>query len=81
MGWRKLAGTVLLLSLFSAALLPMTASQASETIRYIYDAKGRVVRVERTGTVNNGVSTDYSYDRANNRRRVLTTGSANLPPP
>lgn len=76
---RKLLAIIILA--LPAPMFVVSAAQASETIRYIYDAKGRVVRVERTGTVNNGVSTDYSYDRANNRRRVLTTGSANLPPP
>lgn len=54
---------------------------SAETIRYIYDAKGRVVRVERTGTVNNGVSVNYEHDRANNRRRIVVVGSTNNPPP
>ena len=58
-----------------------SAAFGTETIRYIYDAKGRLVRVERTGTVNNGVNTDYEHDRANNRHRVHVTGSPNLPPP
>lgn len=64
-----------------APMFVVSAAQASETIRYVYDAKGRVVRVERTGSVNNGVTTVHQYDRANNRRRVIVTGSANLPPP
>lgn len=67
----------------AAALVALGAvsAGAAETIRYVYDAKGRVVRVERTGTVNNGVTTVHHYDRANNRRRVIVTGSPNLPPP
>ena len=56
-------------------------AHASETIVYKYDAKGRLVRVERTGTVNNGVTAQYQYDKAHNRRRVIVTGSPNLPPP
>jgi YD repeat-containing protein len=54
----------------SAALLAFagpTLAAAAETITYRYDARGRLVRVERTGTVNNGVVTSYGFDRANNR--------------
>ncbi|WP_413414235.1 hypothetical protein [Sphingomonas sp. Sphisp140] len=46
---------------------------------YTYDAKGRVVRVARSGSANNGVVTQYTYDKAGNRKRVVTTGSANAP--
>ena len=31
------------------------AAIASETVKYTYDAKGRLVRVEHFGNVNNGV--------------------------
>lgn len=54
---------------------------AAETIAYSYDAKGRLVQVARTGTVNNGVTTTYSYDKADNRTGKTTTGSPNPPPP
>ena len=57
------------------------AAIAAETITYTYDAKGRVIKVERSGTVNNGVDTDYSYDDAENRTNKTTTGSPNSPPP
>jgi len=53
------------------------SAQAAETITYTYDAKGRVVKVDRTGTVNNGVSTTYTEDKADNRTNVKTTGSPN----
>lgn len=56
-------------------------AQAGETITYKYDAKGRLVEVKRTGTVNNNVSTTYSHDKADNRKNVTTTGSSNSPPP
>lgn len=52
-------------------------AMSAETITYTYDAKGRVVKVQRTGTVNNGVTTDYTHDKANNRRSVKVTGSSN----
>lgn len=48
---------------------------ASETVTYTYDAKGRLVKVERSGTVNDGVTTEYQHDDADNRKRVITTGS------
>ncbi len=62
-------------------LVTSGAAQASETIKYTYDAQGRLVRVERTGTVNNGVNTDYEIDKADNRKRVKTTGAATSTPP
>lgn len=55
-------------------------ASASETQKYRYDAKGRLIKVERTGTVNNGVNTEYSHDKADNRVRLKTTGSSNPPP-
>lgn len=55
--------------------------QASETVKYTYDAKGRLIKVERTGTVNNNVTTTYEHDKADNRKKVKTTGSSNAPPP
>jgi uncharacterized protein (DUF697 family) len=67
----------------SAALLLGTgvAAVAAETITYSYDARGRLVKVLRTGTVNNNVQTTYSHDKANNRKNTTTTGSPNAPPP
>lgn len=55
--------------------------QAAETITYKYDAKGRLVEVKRTGTVNNNVTTTYSHDKVNNRKNLVVTGSSNSPPP
>jgi hypothetical protein len=52
-------------------------ARATETIKYTYDAKGRLVKVERLGTVNNGVTTTYSHDKADNRSNIKTTGSPN----
>lgn len=53
---------------------------AAETITYTYDAKGRLVKVVRTGTVNNNVTTEYEHDKADNRTKVKTTNSPNPPP-
>ena len=57
------------------------AVQAAETIVYTYDAKGRLVKVERSGTVNQGVRTEYKHDKADNRVEKTTTGSPNPPQP
>ena len=54
---------------------------ASETINYSYDAKGRLVKIERSGNVNNGVVTNYAFDKADNRTNKQTTGSPNPGPP
>ena len=67
-----------------ALLLPSfaiaTSATAAETITYTYDAKGRLVKVVRTGTVNNNVTVDYEHDKADNRTRLKTTNSPNPPP-
>lgn len=56
-------------------------ARAGETIAYTYDAKGRLTKVVRSGTVNAGVATSYTHDKADNRRALKTTGSPNPPPP
>jgi hypothetical protein len=53
---------------------------AAETITYSYDAKGRLVKVVRSGTVNNNVTVEYSHDKSDNRTRVKTINSPNPPP-
>ena len=60
-----------------AGLLSASLAHATETITYTYDAKGRLVKVVHTGTVNNGVTVDYTHDKADNRTNVKTTGSPN----
>ena len=65
----------------AAAASLATAAEADETITYSYDARGRLVQVARTGTVNNGVTTTHQYDKADNRVVKTTTGSPNVGPP
>lgn len=62
---------------FLAATISLVSvsAQAGETVTYRYDARGRLVKVERTGTVNNGANTTYEIDKAHNRKRVVTTGA------
>jgi uncharacterized protein involved in exopolysaccharide biosynthesis len=62
-----------------AATAAAAAAMASETITYTYDARGRLVKVVRTGSVNNNVSASYSYDKADNRTSV-NVASPNAPP-
>ncbi len=59
------------------ALAWSTPALASETITYTYDAQGRLVTVVHSGTVNNGLQTQYTPDNADNRTRKTTTGSPN----
>lgn len=59
----------------AAALLVPVAVSAAETLTYAYDARGRLVQVVRTGTVNNNVQTAYTHDDANNRANATTTGA------
>ena len=57
-----------------AALAMAAAAYAAETITYAYDARGRLVKIQHSGSVNNNVSTNYQYDRADNRTLKNTTG-------
>jgi hypothetical protein len=64
---RALVALIVLLVLGAAAY-------AAETITYTYDARGRLIRVAHSGTVNNNVATNYTYDDADNRTLKNTTG-------
>jgi YD repeat-containing protein len=60
---------------FAAAaigLIGSSTASATETITYTYDARGRVVKVVKTGTVNNNTQTCYKVDKAGNRTNVKT---------
>jgi len=65
--------------LLLAGLAAAAAAWASETITYTYDARGRLVKVVRSGSVNNNVTANYSYDKADNRTNVNVV-SPNSPP-
>ena len=62
---------VLLASIIAA--LAGVAATASETINYTYDARGRLVQVKHSGSVNNNVTANYQYDKADNRTNVNVT--------
>ncbi len=57
----------------AVALTSIASLASAETTIVTYDAKGRVVQVVRS----NGVVTSYTYDKADNRKRVVTTGAPN----
>jgi hypothetical protein len=62
--------------LFAATvLLALTPALASETVTYSYDARGRLVKVAHSGTVNNGASVCYAYDSADNRSNLIASTS------
>jgi YD repeat-containing protein len=63
-----------------ALMLPLTVN-AAETVAYSYDARGRLTKVVRSGSAqnNSNVTTDYSHDKANNRKQLTTTNSPNAP--
>ncbi|MEH3098732.1 hypothetical protein [Sphingomonas adhaesiva] len=62
---------------FAASVMVASPAFATETIAYSYDALGRLVAVVHSGTVNNNVQANYSYDPADNRTNVSVTGSSN----
>ena len=51
------------------------AAYAAETITHKYDARGRLIQVNHSGTVNANVVTNYAYDKADNRNSKMTTGA------
>lgn len=76
--------SILLRGLFvstAVSLIATSAAQATETITYAYDAKGRLVTVKRTVNSNPVVQTTYTHDKADNRKNTTTTGSPNSSPP
>ena len=58
-----------------SVILLAAAAYAAETVTYTYDARGRLIAVNHSGTVNNNLVTNYSYDKADNRTLKNTTGS------
>jgi hypothetical protein len=58
-----------------AALTGLAVAAASETVTYSYDARGRLVAAKHSGTVNNNVQANYSYDKADNRTNKTVTGA------
>ena len=64
-------------SLMAVSLVTAMPAQAAETTTYSYDAKGRLLKVARvrSGTSTGTTTTDYTHDKADNRKKVKTTKS------
>ncbi|MEO8062400.1 MAG: hypothetical protein ABI821_06610 [Pseudomonadota bacterium] len=60
------------LAALALGLISSTAS-ATETVTHTYDARGRLIKVVRTGTVNNNNQVCYKLDKAGNRINVKKT--------
>lgn len=65
----------LVAAILTAAFGAASVAHAAETITYTYDAKGRLVKVEHGGSMNNGVVTNYTHDKADNRTNKTVTGA------
>ena len=60
---------------FAVVAIAGGSAMANETITYSYDAQGRLIRVAHSGSINNNVVANYSYDNADNRVNVNVTGA------
>jgi len=63
-------GIALIVAVLAATGVATAVAYASETVTYTYDARGRLIKVERSGSVNNGVKAEYKYDKGDNRTNV-----------
>ncbi len=50
-----------------------STAPAAETVTYTYDARGRLIKIVHTGTVNNNNQVCYKLDKAGNRTNVKST--------
>ena len=57
------------------------AESQDPTKTYTYDERGRLIRVEIENGSQDGEQRDYSYDRADNRQSVVSTGATSTPTP
>lgn len=57
---------------FITVVLGAGTAHATDTIKYTYDVKGRLIEVKivRTTQSNNDITTTYSHDKADNRTNV-----------
>jgi len=70
-----IASAIVLATVTIMALSSPSGAFGNETINYTYDAKGRLVKVEHSGSVNNNVQSNYTIDKADNRTNLNVTGA------
>ena len=62
----------IILPLAAGGIAWASSAIASETIEYVYDARGRLIEVKRVQPAGN-LKTRYEYDRADNRTKKEVT--------
>ncbi|MES2450163.1 MAG: hypothetical protein V4610_06310 [Pseudomonadota bacterium] len=67
--------TILVIGAGALAATAMGLANAAETVTYTYDSRGRLVKIEHSGTINNGVVSNYTFDKADNRTNVKVSGA------
>lgn len=71
----KAFAILLVAGIIALAAAANAGGMGNETINYTYDNSGELVSVSRSGAVNNGVVSNYTYDKASNRTNTNTTGA------
>ncbi len=69
------AGASIVAAVFGASTAMAGGGWGNETMNYTYDAKGRLVQVQHSGTVNTNVMSNYSFDKADNRVNANVSGA------
>ncbi|WP_181815630.1 hypothetical protein [Alteripontixanthobacter maritimus] len=64
---------------FIVGLSAVSVAQAQETKNYTYDALGRLIFVKKTAPSRIDLTSNYVYDKAGNRKRVIVCGSKGVP--
>jgi len=78
--WSSSAGAQLPVSRADAMRAAVTAGTRFALARADTSAaRGRLITVNRSGSINNNVNTTYNIDKAENRLNKTTTGSPNPP--
>lgn len=60
-----------------AIAAPAPPEMGNETITFTYDSRGQLTNVSHSGSVNDNLQANYTYDKAGNRETVNVTGSPN----
>lgn len=63
---------LLIAAAFTTVAVPAVSAEA---IKYTYDSRGRLIKVETQGGPANGATTTYRHDAASNRTNVTTTNA------